>query len=464
MRFCLLLILNLCLHISCAQQKSPNIVFILTDDLGYGDLSAYGHRFIETPHLDGLAADGMTLKSFYAPSPLCSPSRASMMTGRTPYRTGIKSWIPENDNIYLSEKEVTIATVLKQSGYKTFFAGKWHLNGGLSGNAHPQPQDHGFEYWLGTHNFALPTHKDPHNFYRNGTPLDTLQGFAAQLVVDEAIGWLDTVSKEQPFFMYLSLHEPHSEIASPDSFNAHYQKFTDGVIDLKNLKDRGPGEYFANISHMDFQVGRFLSKLNQLSLDENTVIIFTSDNGPVTNQWRYWWEVNMYGETGGLRGRKADLYEGGIRVPAIIRYPGVVKPGSVSEVPVHGYDLLPTLASLAGAKLPTDRTLDGVDFTPLLHQKQLDRVQPLFWAFKTRQYDDPFGYHYAARQGPWKIITDFNVQKVLLYNLEEDPYEVKEVAAQNPKVVADLTQFIKDMKLSIKQDQLRPEHEVQSID
>jgi arylsulfatase A-like enzyme len=440
------------------------VVFILVDDLGYGDLPLYGHRFIETPNLDQLAAQGMTMKAFYAPSPLCSPSRASMMTGRTPYRTGIKSWIPENDNIYLSEKEVTIASMLKKSGYKTFLGGKWHLNGGLEGNQHPQPQDHGFDYWMGSHNFALPTHKDPHNFYRNGTLLDTLSGFAAQLVIDEAIGWLDTVTNRHPFFMFLSMHEPHSEIASPDSFNLHYDKFTDGVVDLKNLRDRGPGEYYANVSHLDFQIGRFLSKLNQLGLDERTVVIFTSDNGPVTNQWRYWWEVNMYGETGGLRGRKADLYEGGIRVPFIIRYPGVVEPGTQSSVPLHGYDLLPTLAAITGAELPSNRVLDGVDFTPVLHKQDFNRSAPLFWAFKTRQYDDPYGYHYAARQGPWKIITDDQIEKVLLYNLESDPYEVREIAAEHPQVVSELTQFIKEMKSSIEDDPLRPIQGPQSIE
>ncbi|MDH3710320.1 MAG: sulfatase-like hydrolase/transferase [Cyclobacteriaceae bacterium] len=459
-----LLCLMLWIPLYSQNSQAPNIIFILTDDLGYGDLAHYGHRFIQTPHLDELARQGMTLTHFYAPSPLCSPSRAGMLTGRTPFRTGIKSWIPENDNIYLSNNEITIATLLKNKGYNTFLGGKWHLNGGLQNSQHPQPQDHGFDYWLGTHNFPLPTHKDPHNIFRNGQPLGEIEGFAAQIVVDEAMEWMQTVDKSDPFFMFISLHEPHSEIASPDSFNIFYKQFTEGTIDLENLSDRGPGEYYANISHMDFQVGRLLGKLDRLDLTDQTLVIFTSDNGPVTNQWRYWWEVNMYGETGGLRGRKADLFEGGLRVPCIIRYPGITKPGSISPEPVHGYDLLPTMAALAGVSLPDDRIIDGVDFSSILTGNQLNRQRPLFWAFEIRDYDDPNGYYYAARDGDWKMITDFDQDKTLLYNLKEDPYEVREVSSDHPQVVKRLQEFISEMAHSIEDDPLRPEHGPQSID
>ena len=445
-----------------SSAQSPNIVFILADDLGYGDLGCYGHRVISTPNLNHLASEGTKFNQFYAPSPLCSPSRAGMLTGRTPFRTGIKSWIPENDNIYLTSKELTIPTLLKNQGYSTFFGGKWHLNGGLENRNHPQPEDHGFDYWMGTHNFTLPTHKDPNNFYRNGKPLGPLTGFAAQIVMDEAIKWVADVSKETPFFMFLSLHEPHSEIASPELFNRQYAEYTAGPIDLEHLSDRGPGEYYANVSHLDHQVGRLLDSLDSLELTENTLIIFTSDNGPVTNQWRYWWEVNMYGETGGLRGRKADLFEGGIRVPCIIKYPGVISPGTESHVPLHGYDLLPTICAITKIPVPQDRSLDGMDFSPIFKGHALERKEPLFWAFNTRQYDDPFGYVYAARKGPWKLITDEHLQKTLLFNLTDDPYEVKELSAQHPDQVRALKRYIAEKVTSILEDTLRPEHSVQS--
>ena len=461
--WCLFLIQLLTLS-SISQQNPPHIIFILADDLGYGDLASFGHRYLQTPNLDRLARQGLTLTHFYAPSPLCSPSRAGMLTGRTPFRTGIKSWIPENDNIFLTDSEITIASLLKTKGYNTFLGGKWHLNGGLLNPQHPQPEDHGFDYWLATHNFTLPTHKDPHNFFRNGKPLGETKGYAAQIVVNEAMEWMQTVDKSQPFFMFVSLHEPHSEIASPDSFNLKYREFTEGVIDLDNLQDRGPGEYYANISHLDFQVGRLLSKLEELGLTDDTIVIFTSDNGPVTNQWRYWWEVNMYGETAGLRGRKADLFEGGIRVPCLIRYPALVSAGSLSDIPLHGYDLLPTLAKIAGVELPDDRVIDGMDFTPVLNGESLQREQPLFWAFEIRDYDDPSGYFYAARDGDWKLITDFDQQRTLLYNLREDPHEVRDLSSDHPQRVLELQNFISEMVRSIQNDHLRPEYKKQSID
>ena len=444
------------------KAQSPNVLFILTDDLGYGDLQCYGQRDIETPNIDALANQGLKLNHFYAPAPLCSPSRASMLTGRTPFRTGIKSWIPENDNIYLTAKELSMASLLKSQGYHTFFAGKWHLNGGLENEQHPQPQDHGFDYWMGSHNFALPTHKDPVNFYRNGLPIGPLKGFAADLVVDEAIGWMDSISRDQPFFMYISLHEPHSEIASPDSFNNHYKQFTKGSIDLQNLKDRGPGEYYANISHLDFQVGRLLAAIDAFGLTSNTLVVFTSDNGPVTNQWRYWWEVNMYGDTGGLRGRKADLFEGGIRVPCIIRLPGIIEAGTESDVPLIGYDLLPTIAGMVQYDLPKDRIFDGVDFSPLFRNQPVIRENPLFWAFHTRKFDDPAGYLYAARKDAWKLIIDEQLQNPLLYNLKEDPYEVRDKSTNHPEIVNELKAFIEKMANSIAKDPLRPVHAKQS--
>ena len=445
-----------------ATNAQPNVILVVTDDLGYGDLGSYGHQFIETPNIDQLAREGIRFDHYYAASPLCSPSRAGMLTGRTPYRTGIKSWIPEDDNIFLTSKEVTIASLLKQRGYRTFFAGKWHLNGGLLNKEHPQPHAHGFDYWFGTHNFTLPTHKDPNNFFRNGEALGSLTGFAGQLVVDEAIGWLDTLSHQHPFFMYISFHEPHSEIASPDSFNSQYQEFTSKPIDLDHLENRGPGEYFANVSHMDYQVGRLLDAIDANGFTDDTIIIFTSDNGPVTNQWRYWWEVNMYGSTGGLRGRKADLFEGGIRVPLIVKYPELIEPGSQSKIPLIGYDLLPTICSITKTDLPKDRMLDGIDFSPLFSNQTIDRKSPLFWAFETRKFDDPSGYLYAVRQGPWKMIIDEDLEHPLLYNLDQDPYEVIELSNKHPEIISELKSFVSKMIVSIDQDPIRPVHDPQS--
>ncbi len=439
-----------------AQDTAPNIVFILADDLGYGDLASYGHRHIKSPNLDKLADEGIKFTNFYSPSPLCSPSRAGFLTGRTPYRTGIKSWIPQGQDIYLHKEEQTIATILKKEGYQTFLAGKWHLNGGLADANHAQPDDHGFDKWMALHAFALPNHKNPTNFYEDGKALGEIKGFSAELAVNKSIEYIENRDIEKPFFLYLPMAEVHSEIASPDEFNAMYSEFTDEEIDLENLKDRGPGEYYANVTYMDFQIGRLLKKLDDLQLRENTIVIFTSDNGPVTNDWRRWWEVNMYGETGGLRGRKADLYEGGLRVPCMIRYPKHIVSGSLSDQPAHGVDILPTICGLLNLPIPTDRVVDGVDISPIFDNQILERKDPLFWAFETRQGDAPEGFIYSVRKDNWKMITDEKVEKTLLYNLESDPYETREISQKYPAVVTELSNFIRKQKQSIAEDELRP--------
>ncbi len=207
---------------------------------------------------------------------------------------------------------------------------------------------------------------------------------------------------------------------------------------------------------MDFQIGRLLQKIKELQLDENTIVIFTSDNGPVTTDWRQWWEVNMYGETGGLRGRKGDLYEGGLRVPCVIRYPKHIRAGSISNEPAHGYDIFPTLCKLLGIPLPNDRELDGIDISPLLMEEKLERKNPLFWAFRTALGNKAEIFQYAVRWGKWKMIATESLHKTMLYDLRKDPYETRELSKQFPNIVSILKAFIQEKKNSIGNDPLRP--------
>ncbi|MHC4610392.1 MAG: sulfatase-like hydrolase/transferase, partial [Planctomycetota bacterium] len=174
------------------EKRRPNIVIALCDDLGYGDLGCFGHPHVRTPNLDTLAAEGMRLTDCYAAAPVCSPARAGMLTGRTPYRCGVYDWIPSNSPMHLREKEVTVATLLRDSGYATCHAGKWHCNGKFDSSEQPQPDDHGFEHWFATQNNAHPTHKDPDNFVRNGKPVGGLEGHSSELIAQEAIDWLST--------------------------------------------------------------------------------------------------------------------------------------------------------------------------------------------------------------------------------------------------------------------------------
>jgi len=442
-----------------ATSRPPNILLIAADDLGYGDLGSYGHHTIKTPVLDRLAREGLRFTSYYAASPLCSPSRAAMLTVRTPFRTGIESWIPEGTAVQLGPREITLATLLKRRGYATYLSGKWHLNGGLDVAAHTQPRDHGFDHSLAFHAFAIPTHHNPENFFRDGKPLGRIEGYAARIVVDQAMSWLQTRPPDKPFFLYVAFAEPHGTIASPDFFNELYSGFTrgrpepfpNGAAPPSNLAARGPGEYYANVTHMDSEIGRLLESLDRLSLRDDTVVVFTSDNGPVTEDWRHWYEVNLYGSTGGLRGRKADLYEGGIRVPAIVRWPGHVAAGTETDVPVIGYDLLPTLAAVAGAAVPRDRPIDGEDVSAVLRGEPFARQRPLYWEF-----EDDQGFHYALRDGRWKLLADRSLVRRRLYDLVRDRFEVEERAAQEPGLVVSLAARLRRLAADVAGDPLRP--------
>ena len=234
---------------SAETPRQPNIVLILADDLGYGDLACFGHPTIRTPNLDRLAGQGVRLTSCYSAGANCSPSRAGLMTGRTPYRVGIHNQIPMLSPMHLRAEEVTIATLLRDAGYSTCHSGKWHLNGMFNLPGQPQPGDHGFEHWFSTQNNCLPNHHNPYNFVRNGIPTGPLQGYASELVVDEAIGWLrNGRAVDKPFFLYVCFHEPHEPIRPDPKFSALYN-FPD---------DPSRADYYGSISQMDHALGRLM--------------------------------------------------------------------------------------------------------------------------------------------------------------------------------------------------------------
>ena len=306
--------------LAAEPASRSNLLLIYVDDLGYGDLGSYGHPVLQTPNLDRLAEQGVRLTNYYAPSALCSPSRAALLTGRHPYRTGIQSWIPAGTGIYLRDRELTLAELLRAEGYGTALVGKWHLNSDLGSPTEPQPNDQGFDYFYGHNAFQTPTNRNPDNLYRNREKLPVQEGYTAQLYVEEAMNWLEARADDGPFFLMLSMAEPHTPIENPPAFNARYAEHTQGpVVPIPSglaaapkalLIPRGPGEYYANISYLDHQLGRLLAYLEKRGLRESTLIVFASDNGPVTDDWLNWYEVNAYGATGGYRGRKHYLYEG----------------------------------------------------------------------------------------------------------------------------------------------------------
>lgn len=384
---------------SSAATK-PNIVVVLCDDLGYGDLECYGHPHIKTPHLNKLADDGVRFTNFYSAAPVCSPSRVGLLTGRSPNRAGVYDFIPGGRNIYMRSSEITIPQLLKKEGYATCMSGKWHCNGKFNSDRQPQPDSAGFDHWFGTQNNASPSHENPKNFVRNGEPAGELEGFSCQLVVDEAIDWLkkqQQADAEQPFFMYVAFHEPHEPIASPKDLVDHYRPMA---------TNDNEAQYFANVANVDAAVGRLLASLKELKVDSDTLVIFTSDNGPETLN-RYHRAKNSYGSATPLRGMKLWTTDAGFRVAGMMRWTGKIKAGQVVHHPVSSLDFLPTFCELAGAKPPTNLELDGTSFLPALKNAALARTKPLLWVF----YNALNERRVAMRDGDWKVLARLDIGK-----------------------------------------------------
>ncbi|MCB1089694.1 MAG: sulfatase-like hydrolase/transferase, partial [Verrucomicrobiae bacterium] len=256
---------------AAADGDRPNFVVILADDLGYGDLACYGNPDVRTPHLDRFASEGIRFTDCYAAAANCSPSRTGLMTGRNPWRVGIHNWIPMLSPMHVKEGEITVATLLSRAGYDTCHSGKWHLNGNFNLPGQPQPSDHGFHHWFSTQNNALPNHHNPYNFVRDGIPAGPLQGYSADLVANEAIDWLrGGRDLEKPFFLFVCFHEPHEPIASDERFTRQYARF----------EDPSQRAHHGNITQMDAAFGRLMAELDSLGLRDNTLVFFTSDNGP----------------------------------------------------------------------------------------------------------------------------------------------------------------------------------------
>ncbi|RYD29147.1 MAG: arylsulfatase, partial [Verrucomicrobiaceae bacterium] len=439
----------------------PNIIVILCDDLGWGDLAGYGHPHIRTPHLDKLAAEGIRFTSAYSAAVVCSPSRAGLLTGRNPNRAGIFDWIPDINQaniagrqsrhlVQLRKQEITLPELLKASGYATALTGKWHCNGAFNSPAQAQPGDAGFDHWFATQNNAAPSHRNPVNFVRNGKPVGPQQGYSCQIVAGEAIGWIEKQRAEQaekPFFLYVAFHEPHEPVASPPELVSRY---------LSVARNNDEAEYFANVENMDSAVGRITGALDRLGIARDTLIYFSSDNGPETLK-NYKAATRSYGSPGPLRGRKLSTTEGGCRVPGIARWTGTIQPGQTVDTPVSSLDLLPTFCTLAGAPLPADHPLDGTDFSPLIRGGQLTREKPLIWVYFNATNDQ----RVAMRDGDWKLLAKLDQGKATrlhnitaatapqvraakltdfsLYRLTTDPAEAEDLSASEPEQLARLT-------------------------
>ncbi len=415
---------------SGAEPVRPNFVIILADDMGWGDTSIYGiNKEIQTPNLERLASQGVTFTQCYSAAAVCSPSRSAILTGRTPYRNGVWRHLSGNHEAHLRFSEITYPTLLKNVGYQTCHVGKWHLNSKQQFNRSefPQPNDHGYDHWMITHNNAEPSHRDPVNFVRNGTPVGKLEGYSAPLVADEAIRWLSDVRDPgQPFALSVWFHEPHKPIATDKRFSDLY----DGHENSK---------YMGNITQMDHAVGKLLDKLDEIGGAENTLVFFSSDNGPVRG---------VGGSTGGLRGGKRSDHEGGIRVPGIARWPGKISPGTTSDTPVIGTDVFATVLDIVKIPLPQDRTIDGVSMVPAFSGKLIDRKIPLFW----RTHVSPAGDRVAMRIDDWKIVGNDTLTKFQLYNIHKDFKEKHDLSGEMPEKTEQMKKILFDVWANIEEE------------
>ena len=408
-----------------AEKIKPNIVFLLADDLGFGDVNFIGGA-TETPNLNRLAEEGLFFNSFYSAGPNCSPSRAGLLTGKTPEKVGIYSYRPSHHPMHLPDQEITLAELLKTKGYQTAHFGKWHL-GALARDPqlnHPQPSQQGFDYSFGTESNAVPSHHNPKNFVRNGNALGVIDGYACQIVANEGIDWLNQRNQKAPFFMYFAFHEPHAVVASPQELVDKYQDQPE--------KD---AKYLANIDHLDMAIGRILNYLEQNDLIDNTIIMFSSDNGSY-----------RVASNGGLRAGKSSLYEGGIHVPGIIRWPEITTEKKVIETSAGLVDIVPTVCDLLQIDPP--KNLDGTSILPLLKGEPFERSKPLYWFFYRTVPEIAlrvgnhmvFGldndtvhrtHQYALKDAEY--ISSMTLKDYELYNLKDDFSQQKDIFKNHPE-------------------------------
>ena len=430
-----------------ALEPRPNIVVILCDDLGYGDLACYGHPHIKTPNLDRMAREGIRYTSCYSAAPVCSPSRVGLLTGRSPNRAGVYDWIPPaNENtkrpdareqVHLKADAITLPKLLKRAGYATCVSGKWHCNAMFNSKAQAQPDDAGFDHWFATQNNAAPSHKNPKNYVRNGEAVGPLDGYSCLLATGEAIRWMQDKgapdTDQPPFFLYLAFHEPHEPVASPPALVAGYKAVA---------KDDNEAQYFANVENIDRAVGHLLAKLKETGKDDNTLVLFTSDNGPETLR-RYGGAGRSYGRPDPLRGMKLWTTEAGFRVAGIARWPGKIAAGQVIDTPVSSLDFLPTFCHLAGTGLPTGIEPDGVSLAPDFGAKPIARKSPLIWCY----YNAINEHRVAMRHGDWKVLAKLDHPKLRKFsNLNTGNAEVAKSAKLTDIEIYRVTEDIKESK------------------
>jgi len=416
------------------QAPPPNIVFIMADDLGYGDIGCFGQKTLKTPNLDRMAAEGMKCTAVYSGATVCAPSRCSLMTGLHQGHATVRG--NRSPEVPLRPGDVTVAEVLEQAGYRTAMFGKWGVGGPVTLG---RPNVQGFDEFLG---YLSQWHAHDHfpgHLWDNETELfigENRSGgrgvFSQDLFTERALEFLER-NRDRPFFLYLPSALPHTnnELGRRTGDGMEVPHY--GAYAEKDWPTPEKG-FAAMVEFFDRDVGRVLAKLKELKLDENTIVFVTSDNGPHQEGGH---RVDFFDSNGPLRGWKRDLYEGGIRVPTIVRWPGKIAPGSVSDEPWAFWDVLATCADLAGVPAPET---DGVSVLPTLLGRERDSPEYLYWEFHERRFAQ------AVRRGKWKAVRLNPGEPIELYDLEADIGEENDVAGDHPEIVARMDEIMREAR------------------
>ena len=420
---------------NCQKSQSPNVLLIITDDQGYGDLGFTGNPHLATPNIDKLAGESIRFNNFYV-CPVSAPTRSSLMTGRYSLRTGVHDTY--NGGAIMAANEVTIAEILKEKGYRTGIFGKWHL-----GDSYPcRPIDQGFEESI-VHlgggmgqpgDFTTFIKGDSSYFnpvlWHNGKQ-ESFKGYCSDIFAGEAIDFINE-SSEKPFFCYLAFNAPHTPLQVPGEYYSLFRDidpssgFENDSIPFNPMNENNKEDarrVYAMVKNIDENIGRILQKLGELNLDENTIVIFMTDNGP--QQMRY---------NAGMRGLKASVYRGGVRVPFFLRYPRLGTSVTDINTTAANIDILPTLAELCGARVPSDRKIDGKSLVPLMKGEDVDWKDRSLFFYWTRAFPELYN-NVALQKGKYKLAghTDYDsdITGFELYDIEDDPYEQNNIIHNN---------------------------------
>lgn len=440
-------------HSGASPSERPNIIFILADDLGWGELGCYGNTFNETPHLDQLATQGIQFQQAYAAASVCSPTRGSIMTGQYPARVGITDVLVPKSTKYLDpESFITINEALADAGYHTGMIGKWHLDTGFK-ERKGGPEKHGFDEVIGTEtkyiaggDYFFPY--DKINSFKEGAENE----FLTDRLSHEALNFIQR-NEEAPFFLYLSYYSVHTILDAPQNllekykrkFNEKYgagqaEKIFEGPDNPRHEADHLDNPYLAAmLERMDAGVGAIMDELEKNGLAENTLLVFFSDNGG----------TEKVANNGHLRSYKGWLYEGGLRVPLLMRLPGKIKAGSKTGVPVSSIDFYPTFLEFVGSQHPGNQVIDGVSLLPLLTEGKAPERHTLFWHYPAETGVRKAQASSVIRSGDYKLIEFFQDYRIELYDLKNDPREKQNMAGKMPEKAEELLNILNNWKKEV---------------